>query len=301
MTPEYYKFLYVHATVQAIFEQAKSGIDIVSDGELNRHQYYTRQLANIVGLESSENGWIEVGPIDIGAPFLADDWTTAQMLTSQPVKISLTGPLTLAMSVERTKSDLSTLARQFVAPVRAEIHQAIEKGCRNLQLDEPGFTINPEAALDFGFDLLDQCLHGISDAVMTYLHLCRGYPKLKDVSFAASGKMGRLDCYELLVDELNASRVDVVSLEHAVQPLDPDLVGRLKDKTIMLGVVSIGSDRVETVEEIITSATPVLDQIPPERLILAPDCGAKYLSRVSYMKKLKNLVLAASHLNQRWT
>ena len=305
MTNEYHKNVADFALSHCIAKQVESGIDIVSEGEVFRNDYWSYILTYMDGVifdpenttkvsTNWQTPWKINGIPKLRCNFLANDWLTAQLLTSKPVKITIPGPLTLAtyLDVSQSKYNLETLTDHLSKLINNEILDAVKKGCRHIQVDDPQLAIQPDAALNFGIHLMGKCFDGVPNEVQKYLHVCRGYPN--GTTFADSTNKASEDCYLQIMESLNESTIDVMSIENAFHPSPQALFEIISKKTLMLGVINIKSNEVETPEDIINSVESVLKFIPKERLILAPDCGCACDPNIFY-NKMKNLVAAAKH------
>lgn len=204
--------------------------------------------------------------------------------------MTLPGPFTLSqLSQDEYYGDPRELGLAYAKAVNAEIAFLHASGVDIVQRDEPYLEARPEAARDFGIEVINRSLQGI--AGVTALHLCFGYgPIDRDVA-----KPNR---YRFLA-ELEDTMIDIVSVEAAQPRLDLAELRDLPTKTLMLGVLDLGTTRVETVEEICARIASALDHVAPGRLILAPDCGLKYLPRASAERKLAAMVAAAQRMRLR--
>ena len=303
MTGEYHKNLADFALSHCIAKQVGSGIDIISEGEIFRNDYWSYILTFMTGvifepidytkrLTTFKTGWSVNGIPKLKSNFLGNDWLKAQLLTSKPVKITVPGPLTLAtyLDVSQSKFNLETLTNHLTKLINKEILHTVGKGCRHIQIDDPQLAIQPDAAINFGIDLMGKCFDGVPNEVQKYLHVCRGYPD--GTTFENSTNKASEDCYLKIMESLNESTIDVVSIENAFHPSPDALFEIISKKTLMLGVINIKSNEIESPKDIINSVESVLKFIPKERLILAPDCGCACDPNIFY-HKMNNLVTAA--------
>ena len=169
----------------------------------------------------------------------------------------------------------------LAAAVNAELRDLKAAGADVVQIDEPYLQAQPEKARTWGVEVINRALDGIPGT--TALHLCFGYAAV------VSDKPGRYD----FLTELNACSAQQISIEAAQPNLDLSILRELPDKTIILGVLNLGDLTVETPEQVATRARAALEHLPPDRLILAPDCGMKYLPRQVALGKLQALVAGA--------
>jgi len=295
------------ATRRAVRDQVEAGIDIPTDGEIRRENYIHYHCRRLEGIdfarltETAARGgaWTArlptaVGPIRASRPFLPADWRAAQAATERPVKITLPGPMTIADSIaDAHYGDAGAMGRDLAAALNREILALAEAGCRQIQVDEPVFARQPEAALAYGIEQLERCFHGLSEAVTRSVHVCCGYPNRLDQEDYVKAPQ---ESYHRLAPALDAAAFDVLSLEDAHRHNDAGLLERFERKTIVLGVVAVARSRVESVEEIRDRLTVALGHIDPARLIAGPDCGLGFLSRERALEKLRSLSAAAHSL-----
>ena len=187
--------------------------------------------------------------------------------TDRPAKITLPGPFTMAQQARNEfYRDVEEMAMDFAAAVNAEAHDLQAAGADVIQLDEPWLRNDPEAAKRFAVPAINRALAGIT--VPTALHLCFGY--------AAVIRHQKPSGYSFL-PELAATTAAQISIEAAQPRLDLGILADLSGKTIILGVIDLSDPAVETADQVATRIRAGLTRVPPERLILAPDCGMKYL------------------------
>lgn len=295
---------FLDATRQIIEDQVGAGVDVPTDGEVRRENYIFYQCRRLHGIsfektthKSVRQGAFEadlptiVGPISLREPRLDEDWRIAQQFTSNPVKITLPGPLTIADSVaNRYYDDPKTLGAHLAEALNQEVLALAEAGCRYIQVDEPVFARKPEAALDYGFDNLERTFHGVPGDVTRVVHMCCGYPNKLDAEDYMKADAGS---YFTIADAIDQSSIDEVSLEDAHRHNDLSLLERLAKTKVILGVIAIAKSRIETVDEVRGRLLAALDHIDPERLIAAPDCGLGFMTREMAVAKLKTLSDAA--------
>jgi 5-methyltetrahydropteroyltriglutamate--homocysteine methyltransferase len=187
-------------------------------------------------------------------------------------------------AVDEHYGDEAALAMAYAAAVNAEIHDLVAAGADVVQIDEPYLQARPDKAREFAVAAINRALEGVQ--ATTVLHTCFGYAAIvKDKSAAAAG-------YPFL-EELTQTSVDQISIEAAQPRLDLSVLGRMGDKTMVVGVIDLSSAEVEPVGLVEERIRAALRFLPPERLVLAPDCGMKYLPRASAFGKLKVMVQAA--------
>jgi 5-methyltetrahydropteroyltriglutamate--homocysteine methyltransferase len=284
------------ATLLAIRDMETAGIDVITDGEIGRESYSNHFALSLDGIDVDNPATIinrigretrvprVVGPVRHRINVEGESARFLRRNTRRQTKITLPGPFTLAQQTkDEHYHDPEALAMAFAAAVNTEARALQDCGIDVIQLDEPWLRNDPAAARSFALKALERALDGLT--VRTALHLCFGY------AFLAPGKKPR--AYEFLA-ELADSRLDEISIEAAQPDLDLGVLRELRDKTIVLGVVNLSSPDVEPVETIATRIRAGLVYVSPERLMPAPDCGMKYLSRSQAFGRLKNMVEAAA-------
>jgi 5-methyltetrahydropteroyltriglutamate--homocysteine methyltransferase len=287
----------VRSQIQEIInDQEKTGIDIVSEGETTRIDYWSHFVLSLSGtkIHSSNEYYLgyvvsienELHPL---SDYVVSEWKLAQSFTTKPVKITLPGPLTCARYVrDNHYRSLRALSLRLAECINHQALRLAEAGCRFIQFDDCQLAYDPEAAFDFGLEHLEICTRGLPDGVRTILHVCRGTPGFVD-RYENTGKAPDKNCYEALLSEADRFPVDIISIEQAFHPTPMSAFKNIHKKTLMVGVVDVASAHVESVEEIRRRALPFLDLLGPDRLLLAPDCGfSAWLSpRLHQMATLK--------------
>src|SRR5262245_29419078 len=283
------------ATVVAIRDMERAGIDIISDGEIRRESYSNRFATALDGVDVDNPGVITdrngnqtrvprvVGRIRRVAPVELRDMQFLRRNPDRPAKITLPGPFTMAQQARNEfYRDVEELAMDFAAAVNAEARDLEAAGADVIQLDEPWLRNDPEGAKRYAVPAINRALAGIT--VPTALHLCFGY--------AAVVRRQKPTGYSFL-PQLAETIAAQISIEAAQPRLDLGVLAELSPKSIILGVIDLGDPAVETVEQVATRIRAGLARVPPERLIAAPDCGMKYLVRDTAFGKLEALSAAA--------
>ena len=289
---------------EAVLDQVEAGIDIPTDGEIGRENYIHYHCRHIEGIDfslltekiSRQGAWKTLlptitGPLKAREHFLPNDYRTAQNATDRPIKITVPGPMTITDSVaDNYYNDDKYLGMELARVLNAEIVKLVEAGCTWIQVDEPLFAREPNKALEYGFENLERCFHGLPDSVNRVVHICCGYPDYLDQeNFQKADQMA----YAQLSSAIEASCIQVISLEDAHRHNDLSLLESFRTKKVMLGVIAIASSRLETVEEITVRLQTALEHIDADRLIASPDCGLGFLNRELALAKLTNMVAAA--------
>ena len=295
-----------------IADQEAIGLDVLSEGEVTRPDYWSYFALSLEGTaitgtppdRCGKSAEVTVsGPLGVGHRYMLDDWSTAQSCTHLPVKITIPGPLTCASYVKDAyygSPELLSLA--FARSINQYIHLLVEAGCRYVQIDDCQLVYQHDVARSYGMSHLGVCFENIGPEVTSILHICRGRPGFAKC-YDGYGKAPDRNCYEVVLPLADQIPIHVISVEQAFYPSPVSVFEKLTSKTLMLGVVDVGSEQVESVDEIVERARSVLQFIDDERLILAPDCGfgcwrfgSGHPVPVAF-QKLSNMVAAARRLN----
>jgi 5-methyltetrahydropteroyltriglutamate--homocysteine methyltransferase len=282
------------ATRIAVQDMERAGVDVITDGEMRRESYSNRFATALEGVDLDEPGVAldrtghenpvprVVGPIRRTRPVEVRDVELLRSLTERPIKITVPGPFTMTQQAQNDHyADERSLALAYADAVNEELHDLKAAGADVVQIDEPYLQARPDRARGYALEAIDRALAGIEGD--TVLHTCFGYAHIVH---------DRLPGYPFL-RELNECAATHVSLEAAQPELDPQLLRDLPDKTILLGVLDLGSPVAETPELVAERLRRALEVVPAERLVAAPDCGMKYLSRELAFRKLEAMVEGA--------
>jgi len=280
------------ATIVAIREIERAGVDIVSDGEIRRESYSNRFATALDGVDIAQPALITdrygnqtavprvVGRVRRTRPVELRDMQFLRRHTDHPAKITLPGPFTMTQQARNEfYRDVESLAMDFAAAVNAEARELEAAGADLIQLDEPWLRNDPEGAKRYAVPAINRALEGLR--VPTALHLCFGY--------AAVVKHQKPTGYSFL-PQLAATTAQQISIEAAQPRLDLGVLSDLAGKTIILGVIDLGDPAIETVDQVAERIRAGLARVPAERLVAAPDCGMKYLPRETAFGKLSALV-----------
>ena len=280
------------ATILAIRDMERAGIDIITDGEIRRESYSNRFATALDGIDLEKPGVLAngtvvprvVGRIRRREPVEVRDVAFLRRNTKRVAKITLPGPFTMSQQARNEfYREEEEMALDFAAAVNAEAHDLVTAGADVIQLDEPWVRNDPEAAKRYAVTAINRVLEGIN--VPTVVHLCFGY--------AAVVKGQKPTGYTFL-PQLAESVAAQISIEAAQPKLDLGVLRELSDKTIMLGVLDLGDAAVETGDAVAGRIRRGLDFVKPERLVPAPDCGMKYLPRDVAFGKLQALAVGAA-------
>ena len=286
----------------AVADMERAGIDVVSDGEQRRESYFNRFATALGGVDPDRPGSAiarlgrptpvprVVGPIERLGPVSVAEATYLRSVTSRRIKITVPGPFTLSsLAQDEHYRDPAALAMAYAAAVNAELRE-LEPIVDWLQLDEPYLQAHPDRARAYGVAAIDRALAGLRKP--TCIHLCFGYAFTH--ALAGSTKSGG---YQFLA-ELDRSVATQVSIEAAQPKLDLSVLAGLPSKTIVLGVVDLGDPSPETPDAVARRLDAALKHVPATRLVAAPDCGMKYLSRGLARAKLTALAAGAALLTR---
>jgi 5-methyltetrahydropteroyltriglutamate--homocysteine methyltransferase len=284
------------ATLIALRDMERAGIDIVTDGEIRRESYSNRFATALDGIDLDNPGHRPgrsgrpdivprvVGPIRRRHPVEVRDVQFLRASTDRPIKITVPGPFTMTQqAVDDYYADDERLAMDFAVALNEEIHDLVAAGADVIQIDEPYLQARVEAARTYAVEVINRALAGVR--VTTVLHTCFGYGLVVKNKSVEGG-------YPFL-EELLDTHVDQISIEAAQPNLDLSVLERMGTKTMLVGVLDLGTQEVETPQVVEDRIRAALRHIPAERLVLAPDCGMKYLPRTSAFEKLKVMARAA--------
>jgi 5-methyltetrahydropteroyltriglutamate--homocysteine methyltransferase len=289
------------ATVLAIRDMERAGIDIVTDGEMRRESYSNRFATALEGIDVAKPGHVKarsgnrtavprvVGKIRRKGPVEVRDMKFLRANTDRPAKITLPGPFTMSQqAINAFYEDDDEMVMDYAAAVNAEARDLVKAGADIVQLDEPWLRNDPAAAKRIAVKAINRALQGI--AVPTVVHLCFGYAAMVPGETKPVG-------YSFL-PELADSVADQISIEAAQPKVDLGVLADLATKKILLGVLDLGDTRVETPRKVAERIRRGLKHVPAERLIPAPDCGMKYLPREVAFGKLKAMAEGAAIVRQ---
>lgn len=287
------------ATLVAIRDMERAGVDIISDGEIRRESYSNRFATALEGLDLDNPGTAidrtghpnpvprVVGPIRRTRPVEVRDLEFLRRNTDHRIKITVPGPFTVAQQAQNDYYlDDRALALDLAAAINEEIKDLFAAGADVVQIDEPYLQARPEKARAYGVEVINRALEGVQGT--TALHMCFGYAAI------VHSRPGQ---YAFL-PELSDCSVQQISIEAAQPNLDLSVLSKLPNKTIILGVLNLGDMRIETAEEVAAHLRSALNYVTPERLIAAPDCGMKYLPRDVAFGKLQAMVKGAAIVRQ---
>jgi len=289
------------ATLLAIRDQERAGLDILTDGEMRRVSYSSRFATALDGIDLVRPGTtLSRGGATISVPRVVGkiqrrhavevrDVKFLRANTSRKIKITVPGPFTMTQQAQNDfYRDEEELALDYAAAVNAEIKDLFSAGADIVQIDEPYLQARPEKARQYGVKVLNRALEGVSGE--TVVHLCFGY---------ALTVKHKSPAYDFLL-ELEGSTVQQISVETAQSRLDCSTLVPLT-KTVVLGVIDLADTQVETAEVVAGRIRRALPYVAAERLVIAPDCGMKYLPRDVAFEKMCAMVEGAAIVRRELT
>ena len=294
--PQYLEEAQDDATIVAIHMQERAGLDIITDGEMRRESYSNRFATALEGVDLDNPGTALdrsghpnpvpriSGRIRRKHPVQVRDVEFLRRHTDLPIKITVPGPFTMTQQAQNDfYASEEEMALDYAAAVNEEILDLFAAGADIVQIDEPYLQARAEKARAYGPAAIDRALEGVTGT--TALHLCFGY--------AAIIHGDRPKGYDYL-GELAVTRVDQVSVETAQPDLDPAELRPLHDKQILVGVLDLNDPEIETPDVVAQRIRRAMQEVPVERIIVAPDCGFKYVPRDIAYGKMRAMVEGAT-------
>lgn len=283
------------ATIVAIHLQEQAGLDIITDGELRRESYSNRFATALEGVDLDNPGTAldrsghanpvprVTGRIRRKHSVQVRDVEFLRRHTARRIKITVPGPFTMTQQAQNDFYESEEeMALDYAAAVNEEIRDLFAAGADIVQIDEPYLQARPEKARQYGPKAIDRALADVEGT--TALHVCFGY--------AAIIHGDRPQGYDYLA-ELAGTRVDQVSVETAQPRLDPAELRPLRDKHIMVGVIDLNDPEIETPDAVADRIRRAMTEVPVDRIIVAPDCGFKYVPRDIAFGKICAMVKGA--------
>ncbi len=295
VAPEFLDQAQDDATIIAIRDQERAGLDIITDGEMRRESYSNRFATALEGVDIDNPGSAldrsghpnpvprVVGRIRRRHPVEVRDVQFLRANTDRKIKITVPGPFTMAQQAQNDfYGSEEELALDYAAAVNEEIKDLFTAGADIVQVDEPYMQARPAKAREYGLKALARALDGVRGE--TALHICFGYAAI--IHERPSG-------YNFL-PELGGSAVTSISIETAQSGLDCSVLAKLEGKTVILGVLDLATHDIEPPELIAARIRRALPYVAPEKLVIAPDCGLKYLPREVAFGKMKAMAEGAA-------
>lgn len=288
------------ATRLAILDQERAGLDIITDGEIRRESYSNRFATELDGVDLDNPGTAldrsghpnpvprVIGKIKRRNPVEVRDLQFLKANTTKPVKMTVPGPYTMSQQAQNDfYKNEEEMAMDYAAAVNEEIKDLFAAGADVVQIDEPYMQARPEKARQYGAKVLERALDGVKGA--TAVHICFGYAAIIHE---------RPNGYSFLPEFANTS-VKQVSIETAQSKLDTSILKSLPDKTIILGVLDLSTHEIETPQMVADRIERALPYVDVKRLVVAPDCGLKYLPRDVAFGKMKAMADGARVVREK--
>lgn len=295
VAPEYLAQAQDDATIIAIRDQERAGLDIITDGEMRRESYSNRFATALDGVDLDNPGSAldrsghpnpvprVTGRIRRRHAVEVRDVQFLRANTDRRIKLTVPGPFTMAQQAQNDfYASEREMALDYAAAVNAEIRDLFAAGADVVQIDEPYMQARPDKAREYGLEAVNAALDGIRGE--TALHICFGYAAI--IHERPAG-------YNFL-PELAGSTVSGISLETAQSNLDTSILTNLAGKTIILGVIDLSDPEVESAETVAARIRRALPHVDPTKVIVAPDCGMKYLPRETAFGKMQAMVAGAA-------
>lgn len=290
----------------ALADQEEAGIDIVTDGEQRRRHYIWGFLEGLTGTDTKTLGRKQtragryakeqevariVGEVTRPRPVMVEALAFAKAQTRRPVKVTLPGPMTIVDSVLDVyyRGDERTLAMRFAALLNAEARDLAAGGADVLQLDEPCFNIYLDKVQAWGIEALERAIEGVSCA--TAIHICYSYGIPRVLAWKKQNV--EWEQYAVTLPLLARTGINQVSVECAASGVDVAMLAEARGKDVLLGVIDVGTEEVESPELVATRIRKALPYVAPERLFPCTDCGLVPRSRQAARGKLKALAEGA--------
>ena len=299
------------ATVLWLKEQEDAGIDIVSDGEQSRQHFVHGFLEFVDGIDFSQriamgirnNRYEAKCPVVTGALALrgrahATEARLARTHTQRKLKFTLPGPMTIVDTIaDRYYGDRAKLAMACAALLNQEARALQADGIDTIQFDEPAFNVYMDAVTDWGIEALHRAAEGLT--CTTAVHICYGYGIQANLDWKKTlGSEWRQ--YEAIFPALAQSRIDQISLECANSRVPLELIGLLEGKDVLVGVIDVASETVETPEHVASTIEAALEHVRRERLFPCTNCGMAPLPRKIAAAKLQALGAGAALARKRF-
>jgi 5-methyltetrahydropteroyltriglutamate--homocysteine methyltransferase len=282
------------ATIMAIKAQEEAGLDIITDGEIRRESYSNRFATALEGVDVDNPGTALdrsghpnpvpriVGKIRRKRPVEVEDVKFLRKHTTKPIKMTVPGPFTMSQQAQNDHYErLADAAMDYAEAVNAEIKDLFAAGADTVQIDEPYMQARPKPAEEYGLAALNRALEGVTGT--TAVHICFGYAAIIHA---------RPSAYSFL-PQFKGCRCRQISIETAQSNLDCAVLKELPDQKIMVGVLDLSTNEVETPATVAARIRRALAYRKPEDILVAPDCGLKYLPREVAFGKMKAMVEGA--------
>lgn len=294
-----------------VADQVEAGIDILTDGEQTRRHFVTSFIDGLDGVDFEHRTTVKirqrydasvprvVGEVGRSHPVYVDDARYLRTLTDRPLKYQLPGPMTMADTLaDEHYGDRETLAAAFAEILNDEARELVAAGIDIIQFDEPAFNVYMEDVAAWGMAALERAAAGVD--AKTAVHICYGYGITANIEWKEGlGEHWRQ--YETTFPLIAASSIDQVSLELANSHVPIELIGLLDGKEVMVGVIDVATDHVETPDEVAATIRRAMKYVAPERLYPCTNCGMVPLSATVARAKLAALGAGAAIVRRELT
>ena len=300
VAPDYLLQAQDDATIVAIHEQERAGLDIITDGEVRRESYSNRFATELDGVDLDNPGTAldrsghpnpvprVVSKIKRRRPVEVRDLKFLKANTTRAVKMTVPGPFTMSQQAQNDfYKDEGEMALDYAAAVNEEIKDLFAAGADVVQIDEPYMQARADKARQFGVAALNRALEGVAGT--TAVHICFGYAAI--IHERPTG-------YSFL-PEFEGTTAKQISIETAQSNLDCSVLKTLPDKTIILGVLDLSTHEIETPQIVASRIERALPYVDPKRIVVAPDCGLKYLPRAVAFGKMKAMADGARLVREK--
>ena len=299
------------ATLLALKEQEDAGIDIVTDGEQSRQHFVHGFLELVEGVDRERRVEMGiradrykamvptvVGPLRLNGRVHAPEARLARAHTRRKLKFTLPGPMTIVDTVaDAHYGDRERIAMAFADVLNQEARGLEADGVDVIQLDEPAFNVYLDAVKDWGIAALERAIEGLR--CTTAVHICYGYGIQANLDWKAT-LGGEWRQYEAIFPALGASRIDQVSVECHDSRVPMRLLGLLAGKDVLVGVIDVATETVETPEEVAATIAEAARHVPAERIVACTNCGMAPMRREIALAKLSALAQGAELARQWW-
>ena len=288
----------------ALDDQRQAGIDIVGDGEQTRQHFVTTFIEHLSGVDFEKRETVRIRnrydasvPTVVGAvarpkPVFVDDATYLRAQTSQPIKWTLPGPMTMIDTLyDAHYRSREKLAWEFATILNQEARELEAAGVDIIQFDEPAFNVFFDEVRDWGVAALERATEGLR--AQTAVHICYGYGIAANTEWKATlGSEWRQ--YEEFFPLLQRSSIDIVSLESQHSRVPMDLIELLRGKKVMLGAIDVATQQIETPEEVADTLRNALEFVDADKLLPSTNCGMAPLPRDVALEKMSALSAGAA-------
>jgi 5-methyltetrahydropteroyltriglutamate--homocysteine methyltransferase len=299
------------ATLLWLKEQEDAGIDIVTDGEQSRQHFVHGFLESVEGIDFEnkvkmgirDNRYeamvpVVTGPLRLKGRVHQIEARIARAHTGKKLKITMPGPMTIVDTVaDRYYRDKVRLAMAFADLLNQEARALERDGVDTVQFDEPAFNVYMDEVKKWGIEALHRAIRGLR--CTTAVHICYGYGIKANIDWKeALGSEWRQ--YEEIFPALAKSRIKQVSLECIHSHVPPQLMALLKGKDVLVGVIDVASDKVETPAEVAATIGRALKYVPKNHLFPCTNCGMAPMDRELAIAKLKALAAGAALARRKY-